>query len=187
VSALDRPGAWARRVTINLAISGRRRLRSEAEALVRVDRRPVTEVTLDDDRSQADQFWLAVRGLPARQRAAVALHYLEDRSVDEVAQVLGCAPGTVKAQLHEARATLARALAPAEEERCDPIDDMGRHAAVALHDDLRDLESTPRSASCSRPARAATNPQRWVRAIARREPSPAGGGTPWRALPQRSC
>ncbi len=116
VSSLDRPGAWARRVTINLAISAQRRLRSEAEALDRLDRRPVATATLDGDHRYADRFWLAVRGLPARQRAAVALHYLEDRPVDEVAQVLGCAPGTVKAQLHKARATLARVLAPTEEE-----------------------------------------------------------------------
>jgi RNA polymerase sigma-70 factor, ECF subfamily len=41
----------------------------------------------------------------------VALHCLEDLSVAEVARVLGCAEGTVKAQLHTGRETLARRLA----------------------------------------------------------------------------
>jgi DNA-directed RNA polymerase specialized sigma24 family protein len=45
----------------------------------------------------------------------VALHYLEDLSVLEVARVLGCAEGTVKAQLHTGRQTLARRLALIEE------------------------------------------------------------------------
>jgi RNA polymerase sigma-70 factor, ECF subfamily len=40
----------------------------------------------------------------------VALHYLEDLSVAEVARVLGRAEGTVKAQLHTGRETLARRL-----------------------------------------------------------------------------
>jgi RNA polymerase sigma-70 factor (ECF subfamily) len=37
---------------------------------------------------------------------AVALHYADDRSIEEIAVVLGCAPGTVKTHLHRARLTL---------------------------------------------------------------------------------
>ena len=37
--------------------------------------------------------------LPEQQRWAVALHYVEDRSVAEVAAVLGCSEGTVKTHL----------------------------------------------------------------------------------------
>ena len=64
----------------------------------------------------ADRFWAAVRTLPRRQQAVVALHYLEDRSVADVAQVLGIAEGTVKAHLHKARAALADRLAIDPEE-----------------------------------------------------------------------
>jgi RNA polymerase sigma-70 factor (sigma-E family) len=46
----------------------------------------------------------ALRSLPARQRAVLVLRVFDDLPEAQVAQVLGCAPGTVKA-------TLARAVA----------------------------------------------------------------------------
>lgn len=48
----------------------------------------------------------AVRGLPARQRMAVELHYFLDLPVTEVALTMQCAEGTVKATLSHARARL---------------------------------------------------------------------------------
>jgi RNA polymerase sigma-70 factor (ECF subfamily) len=58
----------------------------------------------------SDEWWAAVRALPDRQRAVVVLHYVEDRSVLDVAEVLGIAEGTVKATLSRARRTLARTM-----------------------------------------------------------------------------
>ncbi len=49
--------------------------------------------------------------LPAAQREAVELHYLQELSIEEVAGVLGIRPGTVKVRLHRARQRLKRALA----------------------------------------------------------------------------
>jgi RNA polymerase sigma-70 factor (ECF subfamily) len=40
----------------------------------------------------------------------VALHYVDDRSVAEIAKLLDCSEGTVKTHLHRARVSLARAL-----------------------------------------------------------------------------
>lgn len=40
----------------------------------------------------------------------MALHYLDDRSVAQIADALGCAEGTVKVHLHRGRLALARAL-----------------------------------------------------------------------------
>jgi DNA-directed RNA polymerase specialized sigma24 family protein len=40
----------------------------------------------------------------------VVLHYIEDRSVADVAAVLGIAEGTVKATLAKARDTLAKSI-----------------------------------------------------------------------------
>jgi len=52
--------------------------------------------------------------LPAKQRAAVALHYYEDRPVAEVADLLGCSTTATKVMLHRARQALAAALAEKE-------------------------------------------------------------------------
>jgi DNA-directed RNA polymerase specialized sigma24 family protein len=45
----------------------------------------------------------------------VALYYLEDRSIAEVAGILDVTDGTVKRHLHDGRVALARRLAPEEE------------------------------------------------------------------------
>ena len=55
-------------------------------------------------------FWKAVRNLPKRQAQVIALHYLEDRPIAEIAQVLGCSQNTVKVHLHKGRDRLARRL-----------------------------------------------------------------------------
>ena len=72
---------------------------------------------LDAPPPEVDEFWALVRQLPDRQAAAVALHYLEDRSIAEMAVILDCAEGTAKAHLHKARATLASRLRDQEPER----------------------------------------------------------------------
>jgi RNA polymerase sigma factor (sigma-70 family) len=52
----------------------------------------------------------AVAGLSRRQRQAVDLHYFVGLDVAAVAEVMDCAPGTVKATLHQARARLRELL-----------------------------------------------------------------------------
>jgi RNA polymerase sigma factor (sigma-70 family) len=42
----------------------------------------------------------ALRELPARQRAVVALRYFDDYSEADVAELLGCRIGTVKSHAH---------------------------------------------------------------------------------------
>ena len=105
VAEYDDPGAWVRRVAVNKARSRGRRLGAEARAYAKhtVRNRDLpTELP-----ESADEFWSTVRSLPDRQAQIVALHYLDDRPVDDIARLLDIAPGTVKTQLHRARATLA--------------------------------------------------------------------------------
>jgi RNA polymerase sigma-70 factor (ECF subfamily) len=61
------------------------------------------------------EFWVAIRTLPPRQAQVVALHYLEDRSVAEIAEILAVTHGTVKRHLHDGRRSLARRLSLEEE------------------------------------------------------------------------
>jgi len=105
---LEQPLAWTRRVVANLAVSSIRRRMAEGRAMVRLAvgrSEPIAELSEPDL-----EFWSAVRALPTRQRQMVALYYLGDCSVGEIALTLGCAEGTVRATLHKGRLALAKRL-----------------------------------------------------------------------------
>jgi RNA polymerase sigma-70 factor (ECF subfamily) len=106
ISQYDKPGAWLRRVTINLATSSRSRLASEVKVRLRLGPPP----TVPPPAEPHDEVWQAVRRLPGKQRAAVALHYLEDRSVAEIAGLIDCSESTAKVHLHRGRTALAQML-----------------------------------------------------------------------------
>lgn len=105
VSQYDRPDLWIRRVATNLAASRVRRSVAEAKALLRLAgvRRSVPH----ELPAQDAEFWQQVSLLPPRQAQAVVLRYVEDRPLGEIAEILGCAEGTVKSHLARGRAALA--------------------------------------------------------------------------------
>ncbi len=109
IAGYDKPGAFARRVTINLASSRRRRDVVAARGDARLESRSIPPPA-----EPYDEVWQAVASLPPQQRAAIALHYLEDRPVDEIAVILGCAESTARVHLHRARTTLATLLEGAD-------------------------------------------------------------------------
>ena len=107
VSQMADPAMWVRRVCVNKATSQLRRRAAEARAMIRLrGRRDLTPVLESDD----EDFWAAVRGLPRRQAQAVALHYIYDLSVADVAATLQISEGTAKTHLSRARASLALVL-----------------------------------------------------------------------------
>jgi RNA polymerase sigma-70 factor (ECF subfamily) len=114
LSSYDDRTAWVRRVAINMATSAFRRRARETRALLRLSARPhaPNEFVFDDG-----GFWDAVRELPRRQAQCIALHYVEDRSVTEIASVLGIAEATVRVHLHAGRSGLATRLGDEFEER----------------------------------------------------------------------
>ena len=108
IGEYESPGAWVRRVVANMAVSLYRKRASEARAMTRVALRrqePLPELEVEDA-----EFWAHVRALPKRQAQAIALHYLEDRPVTEVADILDCSPSTAKVHLHKGRRRLAERL-----------------------------------------------------------------------------
>jgi RNA polymerase sigma-70 factor (ECF subfamily) len=107
IGGYDDPGAWVRRVVVNRSVSRVRRRVAEARALTRIGARRELPAELPDG---ADEFWRAVRRLPGRQAQVIALHYLEDRPIAEIADVLGISPDTVKVHLHRGRRALAESL-----------------------------------------------------------------------------
>lgn len=105
----ERPGAWARTVAHNLAMSRFRRLGAEARAMVRL--RGMRTDPADLGPASVDEgFWDEVRRLPERQSQAVMLHYLEDLPVAAIAGVMGCTQSTAKVHLHRGRQRLAERL-----------------------------------------------------------------------------
>jgi RNA polymerase sigma factor (sigma-70 family) len=113
VGSYAHQAAWVRRVATNLATSGLRRRLLEARALARLAGR--REPVLEPLPAEEADFGRALRALPRRQGQAVALFYVEDLSVQQIAVVLDCAEGTVKAHLAKARHTLAKRLDQGEE------------------------------------------------------------------------
>ena len=108
VGSYEHQAAWVRRVATNLASSGLRRRLAEARALTRLAAR--REPALEPLPAEEADFGRALRALPRRQAQAVALFYVEDLSVQQIAVVLDCAEGTVKAHLARGRQSLARRL-----------------------------------------------------------------------------
>lgn len=103
----DQPGAWLRRVMTNLLIDHHRRRTVEHTALTRMAR---NEAVAEEDTATASDdavTWAAlIEPLPMRQRAIIALHYGDDRSVAEIADLLDISTGTVKSTLSKARQKL---------------------------------------------------------------------------------
>ncbi len=108
VSEHPNPEGWVRKVAINMCRSNFRRLGAETRALGRLA--GLRHTQFPDIEPVNDKFWATVRSLPRRQAEVVALHYLEDMAVADVAQVLGIAESSVKNSLAQARATLAKKL-----------------------------------------------------------------------------
>lgn len=111
---LDNPEAWLRTVAVNVSRTRHRRARMAAER----ERAQVRQPVMDDEHLA---LMAALRRLPLPQREAIALHYLADLPVAEVASCLGVPVGTVKTRLSRGRAALAVLLSshpdPHEEAR----------------------------------------------------------------------
>ena len=108
ISRYERPDAWVRRVAIRLATRSARRER--LFALLRLDvPEPATPPGSRHD------VPAAIRKLSMSQRAAIVLHYYEDRPVSDIAAILGCAEPTARVHLHRGRRRLAELLGEADD------------------------------------------------------------------------
>lgn len=108
VGALDKPGAWTRRVVINNAASLYQRRLAELRAVARLG--PLRGTPPSGLDAESDHLWREVRRLPRRQAQAIALFYVDDMTVATIAEIMECAESTVKVHLHKARQTLADRL-----------------------------------------------------------------------------
>ncbi|MEU4639744.1 SigE family RNA polymerase sigma factor [Micromonospora sp. NPDC023814] len=107
VARADSPERYVRRMLTNQYVDWRRTswmrrvlLRAEPDDAVPV---PADHAQHAVDR---DQVWSWLSGLPRRQRATLVLRYYEDLPDAEIADILGCAVGTVRSSISRALATL---------------------------------------------------------------------------------
>jgi RNA polymerase sigma-70 factor (ECF subfamily) len=110
--------SWSYRIVTNLAIDALRRKGRDRKAREQAahDRPEVHEDPEPTDVSQGEVSRLvdrardAIAQLPPGQRAIVALRHYENLSLKEIADIRGCAVGTVKSTLHQAFMSLRRSL-----------------------------------------------------------------------------
>ncbi|MGH3504459.1 MAG: SigE family RNA polymerase sigma factor [Nocardioidaceae bacterium] len=106
IESHDDPEGYVRRIMVNRNISIWRKFGREHPTDEVYDRGTV-------DRHFDDDLWQALKTLPTKQRAVIALRYYEDLSEKEIARTLGCSEGTVKSQASKGLAKL-RQLVPSE-------------------------------------------------------------------------
>lgn len=109
ISRYDDPAAWVRRVAVNRLRNEQRGRRRQLAVVDRLAAAPPLPAPGGDDLDP--DLVDALRRLPRQQRLAVALHYVADLSVADVAAAMAVSEGTVKTHLHRARAELAVTLA----------------------------------------------------------------------------
>lgn len=111
INSLDHPDAYVRRIIVNEFMSWGRRhgkrltlvpdIPEQAHGAPRSD-----HVAASVDRSA---MWELLAQLPRQQRAVLVLRFYEDCSDAQIAEILGCAPVTVRSHASKGLATLRAA------------------------------------------------------------------------------
>lgn len=100
---IDNPRAYLRMIVTHDSMRMRRNNSRSLEVAV-----TASEPTIEP--SQYIDLLQLIDALPPRQRAVVILRYFEDLSEAEIADALGCRPGTVKSAAARALASLRREM-----------------------------------------------------------------------------
>jgi len=116
VASYENPEGWVRAVAWRLAANRWRGVRRWWAAQARMGPPAVVTASPSPDRVA---IVAALQRLPAAQRQAVALHYLLDMSVSDIALSTGAPAGTIKARLSRARTALAGLLGDHPQEVSD--------------------------------------------------------------------
>jgi DNA-directed RNA polymerase specialized sigma24 family protein len=105
---VEAPDRYIRRTVVNASRSHFRRAGRER------DKRPLLYVVPGGGGAPGASGELndVLLTLPYRQRAAVVLRYYSDLSENEIAEILGCRPGTVGSLIHRGLERMRRAIEP---------------------------------------------------------------------------
>ncbi len=98
---------WLYKVVTNLAIDSWRKRQREV---------PITreimdiEIIFEPENEDVRRLDECMRRLPLRQRTALTLYYGEGYSIKEIAEIMSCSEGTVKAHLFKGRENLRKCM-----------------------------------------------------------------------------
>ncbi|MEV4507523.1 SigE family RNA polymerase sigma factor [Dactylosporangium sp. NPDC049525] len=107
VRQVDNLDAYVRRSVVNTFLSERRRFWFRVVLTETLPDRPAVTGQPADERLE---IRAALRTLPPKQQAVLVLRFLCDLPVGDVAELVGCSPGTVKSQTSDGLAKLRRKL-----------------------------------------------------------------------------
>ena len=102
---------WLQRITVNECYSMLRRRTPEPMEDERLyaaaDDERAAELLLPEDYAQREdlrqRLWAIIQSLSQVQRQSIVLFYYDQLTVEQIAQVMDCSPGTVKSRLYLAR------------------------------------------------------------------------------------
>jgi RNA polymerase sigma-70 factor (ECF subfamily) len=119
---------WLHRIVTNLFLDERKRRRAHPhrslDEALELDETTVTREFEDtgpspqdraEERERHETLQRAILSLPPPQRVMVVLYHTQNRSYEEIAEILNLPLGTVKSRLNRARLALRGKLAPAAE------------------------------------------------------------------------
>jgi RNA polymerase sigma-70 factor (sigma-E family) len=122
IARLDLPDRYVRRMVVNEYISWRRRWGRVVPVGWVVDGHPVGVARTPDvaaTQAERDVLMGELARLPRREQAVLVLRFYEGLSDVEIAEMLGCRPGTVRGYASRALAKLRVELTPADEARIE--------------------------------------------------------------------
>jgi RNA polymerase sigma-70 factor (ECF subfamily) len=100
---------WSFGIALNI-VREMRRARATIDPLIAGPGRARPPDEMIDALEQAELLHVALGDLPERQREALVLRFFEDLSTEQAAIAMNCAPGTVKATVHQALRALRNKL-----------------------------------------------------------------------------
>lgn len=108
----EHPDAYLNAAIVRAHLSWRRRRASTERVLAEPPEPDVTSADFTQRFAARDELWALLATLSRTQRAVLVLRFYEDLDDHRIAEVLGCAPATVRVHASRALASLRANLSP---------------------------------------------------------------------------